>query len=254
MDVNRKNKIYFLSDAHLGAQDPSTEAKKEQKLLQFFKLIQEDADILFLVGDIFDFWFEYFRTIPNRYFKVLKALSTLVESGTRVYFIGGNHDLWGGDYLQREVGLIIPEDPLIIELYNKKFYLSHGDGILKSNWHYYYFTRPMLKSKITRFVFKMLHPDLGILLGQLVSNRRRLYNHKRYPDVEKAYQDFALNLLKSGLDYVILAHIHQPALLTEGNKAYLNSGNWYRHFSYGVYENGQLELKYFKGPHRNAEG
>ncbi|MBN2542321.1 UDP-2,3-diacylglucosamine diphosphatase [bacterium] len=246
MNVNTKNKIYFLGDAHFGAQTPEIERVKTEKFIRFVDSIKVDANMLFLTGDIFDFWFEYFNTIPKRFFPILKALNELVQSGTKVYFLGGNHDLWGGNYLRDQVGLSIIKSPFLTILYDKKFYISHGDGILKRNWHYRYFTKPILNSKICSFAFKMIHPDLGCLLARLVSNNSRLYTRKSNEKIEKAYTDFALRHLKGNVDFVVLGHLHVPTLINTEYGTYLNVGNWYYDFSYGVLENNSMKLEFFK--------
>ncbi|MBN1352270.1 UDP-2,3-diacylglucosamine diphosphatase [candidate division KSB1 bacterium] len=237
---------YFISDAHFGAHNQKLEFKKLNRLFSFFEHIQKAESHLFILGDFFDVWFEYKNAVPNRHFRLLNELFKLIENGIKVDFVAGNHDYWLHDFLEREIGLRIHQRPIDINLDGNRFFIAHGDGLIKSQ------RTSRLLSYITKhpiniYLYRLLPPDLAIPLAAFCSKLSRgdtaksPKKHRQHGNFEK----FALNKLVNGFDGVILGHTHKPALLHFNDKSYLNTGDWVYHFSYGMLKNGKLSLNYW---------
>ena len=154
-------KIYFISDAHLGAHSEEIEKIKVTNLISFFNFIQKEADYLYIVGDLYDFWFEYSRVIPKVNLKVLVNLNQLVESGTEVRYLTGNHDLWQNGYLQNEIGIKIYHEPVEVSHNSLKLFIAHGDGLSKRHWSFR-LQKLVFKSPVNIFLYRLLHPDIAI--------------------------------------------------------------------------------------------
>lgn len=154
-----KGKIYFFSDAHLGLGERPEEHRKEQYLVRFVEFIKRDAERVFIVGDLFDYWFEYKTVVPKGYFRLFTKLSELTEQGIRVSFIAGNHDFWIKDYFRVEMGVEVHVEPLELEIRKKRFLIHHGDGILHDDTGYR-ILKKILRNKMTIFLFSLIHPDI----------------------------------------------------------------------------------------------
>ena len=238
-----KSDIYFISDAHLGGDTPDIEEEKEKRLFSFFRFIRGKAEVLYIVGDLFDFWFEYRKSIPNNYFHILKALSDVRESGTRIVFIPGNHDAWTGSYLENEVGLEVKPGCCEAVHHGLSFFISHGDGMARGE-RLYRVQKWIMENRFCVWLYKLLHPDIGIPLARWVSGWSRNRSKTKQPGWNsRAYRDVAVEKLKSGNDVVVLAHNHHPVLERIGDKLYLNTGDWIDNFSYGKLSNGRLTLE-----------
>ena len=242
-----KADIYFISDAHLGGDAPDIEEEKERRLFSFLRFIQGKAEILYIIGDLFDFWFEYWNSIPNQYFQVLKALSDVKESGTRIVFVPGNHDVWTGSYLEEEIGLEVHRSYCEAVPQGLSFFISHGDGMAKGEG-LYRIQKWIMENQLCIWLYKLLHPDIGIPLARWVSKWSRNRSKNREPGWNsRIYKEAAIQQLEKGYDVVVLAHIHHPALEKIGEKVYLNTGDWITNFSYGRLINGQLILETWSG-------
>ena len=238
-----KSDIYFISDAHLGGDPPDVEEKKEKNLLSFLDHIQDKSEVLYIVGDLFDLWFEYRRAVPNCYFKILKKLSDLKETGTRIVLIAGNHDVWTGPYLSREIGLDVRQESCEAEHQGLSFFISHGDGMAAGE-RGYRIQRWIMCNPVCIWLYKLLHPDLGIPLARWVSGWSRGQSKSKPPGWNsQAYRDAAIKKLEEGYDVVVLAHIHFPTLEDIEGKYYLNTGDWIDNFSYGRLSDGRLTLE-----------
>lgn len=220
--------IYFISDVHLGGHQEDVEKNKVKNLCSFFDEISGEADILYIVGDFYDFWFEYARAIPKINIKTLTALTKLIESGTEVRYFTGNHDIWHESFFENELGVKIYHHPQIVSHNQLKIFIAHGDGLTKGEWKLRLIKR-IFKNKVNIFLFRLLHPDFGIAITRLLSRGRR---EKPNPFVED-YRQFANEKLSNGFDAVILGHTHTPAFEEyDKNKYYINLGDWIRNFNY----------------------
>ena len=168
----KKDKIYFASDFHLGSPNQKESLKREKKIISWLNEIEKDAKAIYLLGDIFDFWYEYKKVVPKGYVRFLAKLPDLIEKGTDIHFIVGNHDMWVHDYLQTEIGLKVHSEGFILQENNQLIYLAHGDGLGKGDYKYK-FLKLIFASKLCKWLFSRLHPNFAISLGQAWSNKSK---------------------------------------------------------------------------------
>ena len=174
----QRNKIYFASDFHLGVPDHASSRQREDRIVRWLDIIKEDAAEIYLVGDIFDFWFEYKRAIPKGFIRFQGKLAELVDSGIKISFFRGNHDMWMFDYFTTELGIEIHSNELILERNGRKFYLHHGDG-LGSGDNWFKVMKKFFRSELCQWLFARLHPNLGMWIAQSWSLKRRLNETKK---------------------------------------------------------------------------
>ncbi len=237
-----KNKIYFISDAHLGKEISPQESAIQQKLCSFLSEIQKDAEFLYILGDLFDFWFEYKHLIPKQYSSVLWSLKNLKDSGTKISYLAGNHDFWLGDYLPQELGIEIYFDFLGVTHQGKKLFLTHGDGLAKKDVGYR-ILKKILRNKINIWLYRQLPTGLAYSLAKKVSQASRGYTGERDLKYLDEYRKFAQEKIVLGFDYVLLGHIHIPIFEKIDKGFYVNLGDWFKNFTYGVMEEGELRLE-----------
>jgi UDP-2,3-diacylglucosamine hydrolase len=235
--------IYFFSDVHLGASDAAGEDLKLKKLDSFLERIENDATMVFILGDLFDFWFEYKHAIPKEHVKVVFRLATLVEQGKKVHYITGNHDFWLGEFLSREAGITIHRDYFAVTEQEKRIFMIHGDGLSPSD-RGYRILKKILRNRFNIWLYQKIPPDWGIPLAKYVSSSSRGYTAGREPKFIKDYEIYAERKLAEGNDIVVIGHLHQPILKEMKGGIYLNTGDFIDHFSYGRLENGRLTLEY----------
>jgi UDP-2,3-diacylglucosamine hydrolase len=251
--VPNREKIYFISDAHLGEHNPRLETRKEERLTAFLQYIAADAEILYVVGDLFDFWFEYKHAVPAHHHRILHQLAWLVDRGTRVVYLAGNHDFWLGDFFVREVGMEISGEPLAVEHQGLKLFIAHGDGLAQKDKGYRVLKK-ILRHPFNIRLYRFIHPDIGIPLARLASVSSRAYTDQRVLELVSEYEAAAKDLLSQGFDAVILGHSHYPGLRRLGEKTYLNIGDWITHFTYGSLHGGRLELHTWAPPAHRSSG
>ncbi len=250
-----KKNIYFASDFHLGIPDYKSSLKREKLLVKWLDEIKNDAKEIYLLGDIFDFWFEYKTVVPKGFVRLFGKLAEITDSGIPVYLFKGNHDIWAFDYLNKELNIQIHRKPLVKEINNKRFYLAHGDGLGKGD-NRYKFLKKIFECRFNQWLFKWLHPDIGTRLGLYFSSKSRLANIAREGKKEKpkGYENerlfvFSKNLLDKGanIDYFIFGHRHIPlnAKINDTSKCII-LGDWITNFSYAVFDGKDVELKYYK--------
>ena len=238
-------KIFFFPDVHLGLQDKEREKEKEQRLLSFLTHVQENAEELFIVGDLFDYWFEYNHVIPRGYHHVLSKLGSIVDSGIAVHYIAGNHDFWLRDFFPMDLGIPVYKEPIGIERYGKKFFLHHGDGLALNDTGYRILKR-VLRNRFSIFLYSLLHPDWAAPIAYGSSRKSREYTgHKDYGETDGMLR-FAEQKIGDGYDYVIMGHRHQPADRTMDGGRYINLGDWMNHHTYAVFDGNAVELKTWK--------
>lgn len=229
--------VYLTSDVHLGA----VSRERERAFLRWLEHAGERAERIVLNGDLFDFWFEYGSVIPRGHTRVLGALAELVDGGLPVVFMGGNHDWWGGSFLEQEIGITLLRDPIVTTLAGRRTFLAHGDGLGAGDLGYR-MLRPVLRGRLTRFAFRWLHPDLGARVARGVSQTHEPGTTQAEKDRSAALEAWGMAKLESepSLDLVVLGHTHVPLLREVGkDRWYVNAGDWVNHQSYLVLEEGR---------------
>lgn len=254
------SKIYFASDFHLGIPDHESSLVREKKLVRWLESIEKDATEIFLMGDIFDFWFEYKYVIPKGYVRLLGKIAEITDKGIPVHVFRGNHDIWAFDYLNKELGVELHRKPQIREFDGKKFFLAHGDGLGPGDKGYK-FLKKVFEFKPNQFLFRWLHPDIGARMGLYFSQRSRLANvakFKKNPVKIKLEDEMLIHYANRkveqnpDIDYFIFGHRHIPTHEKVGENAELIIlGDWLYLFTYGVFENGEMKLRYFEADESN---
>jgi UDP-2,3-diacylglucosamine hydrolase len=237
-----KKAIYFLSDAHLGAEEEEKEKRKEEKLIFFLNRVNEEGELLYLVGDMFEFWFEYKDVIPKDHFRVLAKFKQLVDRGIKIKYVVGNHDFWLADFLPKMIGIPIFKHPIDAVHQGKRIFISHGDGLAKGDFGYR-ILKKVLRNRLNISLYRQIPPDLSYRLAKFVARRSRDWVQKRDTSYLKEYESFAEEKIKQGFDAVILAHTHVPVLRDLGQGVYLNLGDWFQHFTYGKLWEGKFYLE-----------
>lgn len=238
-------KAYFFSDAHLGIDESNQEYEKQKALLKFLENINADATHLYIVGDLFDFWFEYGKVIPKKYFPFLHCLKNMSDNGIEIHYFAGNHDFYLGEFFNKELGIKTWQNDYEFELSGKRFYLWHGDGLAKNDGAYRVLKK-ILRNSLSQKLFKLLHPDFGIPFALWVSGSSRQYtNQLNHLRDESDYIEFAENKFKDGTDFVLMGHRHNPLVHEANGNKYINLGDWINYSTYAVFDGKELELKHF---------
>lgn len=232
-----KDKTYFfISDVHLGLENRETEREKENKLISFLKFSQNNCNELFIVGDLFDYWFEYKRVIQKGFFRTLSALSELSDSGVKLHYFIGNHDFLHRDFFEKEIGAIIYQDAIDIVLNGKRFFIGHGDGLVKNDVGYK-ILKNILRNKFLQRLYSSIHPDLGIKIASSTSKKSRVYtSNKNYGNVDGLLET-AYSRIDYGFDYVLFGHTHQRSFEKYKDGFYINLGSWLSNPCYGKFTN-----------------
>jgi UDP-2,3-diacylglucosamine hydrolase len=250
--TNSKSKIYFVSDIHLGAPALDNNREREQKFVAWLDEIKQDAAALFLMGDIFDYWFEYKKVVPRGFVRTLGKIAEIADSGIPVHFFTGNHDVWVFDYLPSELGVQIHRSEMRISFSGKKFFLAHGDGLDPYDKGYH-FLKKLFTNRFLQWMYARIHPNLGIWLAHKWSKKSRLTKGMSVPfhgEDKEGLLLFAKSVLEDEeVDYFIFGHRHLLLdLPLEKRSRYINLGDWITHYSYGVFDGEKFELKKYKGP------
>lgn len=249
-------KIYFASDQHLGAPNYEHSLTREKHFVKWLDTVKTDAQEIFLLGDLFDFWFEYKTAVPRGYVRILGKLAELTDSGIPITFFTGNHDMWMFDYFPKELGVTLHKDPIEYEVNGKRFFIGHGDGLGPGD-HGYKFIKKVFRNPLCQWLFARLHPNFGIGLANYFSSKSRIANadsDKKFLGEENEWLAiFAKEQLeKQHFDYFVFGHRHLPLDLKVGeNSRYINLGEWVTDFTYGVFDGQNFELKEFGKPHFN---
>ena len=220
----------------MGAHDSELEERKKTLLNSFLlHVLQSDAELL-ICGDLFDFWFEYRYAIPKLHFRTLSLLGDIVNSGRQIHYLSGNHDFWLGDFFESEIGLILHREDYSFSYNNKKIYAFHGDGLYKKDY-LYRALKKVLRNPMNIFLYRMLHPDVGIPLALRFSHQSRETKSDKSNYSDADYREFAYRKIDDGFDLVIMGHTHWPAVEKYKHGWYLNAGNWIDAFTYLEIEN-----------------
>ncbi|KAA5549510.1 UDP-2,3-diacylglucosamine diphosphatase [Adhaeribacter rhizoryzae] len=243
-------KVYFASDFHLGVPDAASSLAREKKIVRWLDTIRHDAQMLFLVGDIFDFWFEYRHAIPKGFIRLQGKLAELSDSGLPIYFFTGNHDMWMFDYFTKELNIPVVRQPVSIQINEKKFYIGHGDGLGPKDYTYKVLKK-IFASKLSQWLFARIHPNLGIGVANYWSRKSRIRN-TQVDEVFKPGEEWLVTYCSemekhNHHDYYIFGHRHLPLdLEINKNSQYVNLGEWVNYCSYAEYDGQLLKLKYFE--------
>lgn len=247
--MTHKNKIYFASDVHLGLPNYKESLAREKRFVQWLDSIKHDAKEIILLGDIFDFWFEYKRAIPRGFTRFLGKLCEITDSGIPVHFFTGNHDMWIFDYLPKETGIILYKEPIVKEYSGKKFFLAHGDGLGPGD-RSYKLLKKIFASRFSQWLFARFHPNIGIWIANTWSTHSRYSRETRpFEGEDKEWLIlYSKKLLKSeDYDYMVYGHRHLPMDLQLNEKTrYINLGDWITNFTYAVFDGEKMELQKFK--------
>ena len=246
-----EKKIYFASDFHLGMPDLERSLEREKSIVSWLNAIANDASAIYLLGDVFDFWFEYKTVVPKGFVRFLGAISRLTDAGIPVYLFPGNHDLWVGKYLEAECGVVVVKDAITIKLGNDICYLHHGDGLGPGDVGYKWLKKVFL-SKIAQKAFAMIHPGIGVSFAQKLSKKSRLAQNPKednYLGDSKEHltqfcKQYLLNCKTQKPKYFIFGHRHLVLDIDLGEGVrYINLGEWLHGSQYAEYDGFELRLK-----------
>jgi UDP-2,3-diacylglucosamine hydrolase len=246
-NLTQKKKIYFASDQHFGAPTAEKSKLREQKFIQWLDIVKKDAEVIFLLGDLFDFWFEYKTVIPKGFVRVLGKLAEIRDSGIPIHFFVVNHDLWMEDYFEKELNVPVYHEPKEFTFGDKTFLIGHGDGLGPGDFGYKrmkkVFTNPLCK-----WLFRWLHPDIGVGLATYLSVKNKLISGDEdvvFLGEEKEWLvQYCKEVLKTKhYNYFIFGHRHLPMTLEVGEKSeYVNLGDWISYFTYGVFDGEKMDV------------
>lgn len=244
-------KVYFASDQHFGAPTAEASFPREQKFVAWLNEIKEDAAAIFLLGDLFDFWFEYKTVVPKGFVRVLGKLAEIKDNGIPIYFFVGNHDLWMKDYFEKELNIPVYHKPQEFKFNNTTLLIGHGDGLGPRDKGYKrmkkVFTFPLFQ-----WLFKWLHPDLGMRLGQYMSVKNKMISGDDDAQFLGEENEWLVQYCKRKLetkhyDYFVFGHRHLPLNIDlNQNSKYINLGDWIHYYTYGVFDGKGLTLKKFE--------
>lgn len=248
MQLPQGKKIYFASDLHLGVPDRERSLEREKHFVRWLDEVSEDAGEIFIVGDLFDFWFEYRKAVPRGFVRVLGKLAELTDAGLPIHLFTGNHDMWIFDYLPTETGVSLHRKPVEREWNGVKFYIGHGDGLGPGD-HSYKFIKKVFENRFLQWAFARLHPNFGIGLADYFSRSSRAKTgaaDEEFYGAEKEWLAiFAKEVLKEQhFDYFVFGHRHLPLKLPVGeNSTYINLGDWIKYFTFAEFDGSALTLK-----------
>ncbi|MBB6611234.1 UDP-2,3-diacylglucosamine diphosphatase [Pontibacter sp. Tf4] len=243
-------KVYFASDFHLGVPNAEASRAREMKIVRWLDEVKHDAAAILLLGDIFDFWFEYRHTIPKGFIRLQGKLAEITDSGIPVLFFTGNHDMWMFDYFPQELNIPILREPISTTINGHTFYIGHGDGLGPGD-HTYKFIKKVFANKACQWAFARIHPNLGIGIANMWSRKSRISNVKK-DEKFLGEEEWLLQYCREveatqHHDYYIFGHRHLPLDLPIGDSSrYVNLGEWVNFCSYGVYDGQNLTLEHFE--------
>ncbi|WP_297517072.1 UDP-2,3-diacylglucosamine diphosphatase [Flavobacterium sp.] len=244
-------KIYFASDQHLGAPTAEASFPREQKFVAWLDTVKQDAEAIFLLGDLFDFWFEYKTVVPKGFVRVLGKLAEIRDSGIPIYFFVGNHDLWMHDYFEKELNIPVYHDNKQFTFHGKSFLIGHGDGKGPGDKGYKRMKKVFTHS-LSKWLYRWLHPDFGVKLAQYLSVKNKLISGEADvkflgEDNEWLVQYCKRKLETQHYDYFVFGHRHLPMTISLNEQStYINLGDWIGYFTYGVFDGTQMTLEKFE--------
>jgi UDP-2,3-diacylglucosamine hydrolase len=244
-------KIFFASDFHLGAPTYEKSLAREKKIVRWLDSIKDEAEEIYLLGDVFDFWFEYKHSIPKGFVRLQGKIAEITDRGIPVYWFLGNHDMWIFDYIPKELGVTILTTEIERTYHGKNFFIGHGDGLGPGD-RGYKFIKSVFRNPVCQWLFARLHPNFGISLANFFSRKSRskkgdqdsvFYGEEK----EMLIQFCKTKLSEKPIDYFVFGHRHLPMKISVGeNSEYVNLGDWISYFTYGVFDGTSFELKKFE--------
>ena len=247
MVLETGKKVYFLSDFHLGAPNDTESRKREDRLVRFLQDARKDAGIIFIVGDIFDFWFEYKTVVPKGFVRILGTLAQLADEGIQLHIFTGNHDLWMQDYLSKELNAKLYFEPQAFTIQNKQFLIGHGDGLGPGDKGYKRLKK-IFTNPICQWLFRWLHPDAGIQLANYFSRKSRAKTGNADELFLGEDKEWLILYTKEqaktrAIDFFIFGHRHYAMDFKINEKSrYINLGDWIRLNTYAVFDGNELQL------------
>jgi UDP-2,3-diacylglucosamine hydrolase len=245
--MNGRNKIYFLSDFHLGAPNAETSLQREKIIVEFLSEIMKDASEIFIVGDMFDFWYEYRKVVPKGHVRLLGKLAEITDAGIPIHFFVGNHDMWMNDYLEKELNIKTYFGPADFEFNGKKFLVAHGDGLGPGD-RGYKMLKKVFRNPLAQWMFGVMPPYMGMGLANYFSRKSREATGKHEEVFLGEENEWLITYSKEILkhkhyDYLVFGHRHLPIDFPINGSRYVNLGDWIRYFTFAVFDGQQLSLK-----------
>ncbi len=217
--------IFFLADAHLTTRRVPEEMARERRVAGFLAYARDHASHVYILGDLFDFWFEYRHALPGGHFQLYRRLYELAEAGVRTTFLAGNHDFWCLQFLAREFGIETHPDPIEVTHQGRRIWLAHGDGLIRKDWGYRALRR-ILRNRLCIAAYRIVHPDLGIPLAHDSSTTSRNYTEERDIDWSAYWDEVVIPRFSEGYDAVLMGHIHVPTHRQRDGKDFFFVGDW----------------------------
>jgi UDP-2,3-diacylglucosamine hydrolase len=242
------SKVYFISDAHLGTPNFESSLERERKLVNLLNQIQSDAAAIYFLGDIFDFWYEYKHVVPRGFTRILGKISELTDQGLEIHYFTGNHDIWVFDYLEKETGVILHRNPIIVDLLGKTFFLAHGDGFDETD-RKFIFLKKIFTNKFLQWSFSRIHPNFAIgIAGKWSRYSRDQHGVDAFKEEDEPFVVYARkHLLDESPDYIVLGHRHLPTIYSLNERTELIIlGDWLSNFTYGVFNGKEFSLIQYK--------
>lgn len=246
--LNQGKKVYFASDNHLGAPTTKESLPRERKFVAWLDSIKKDAAAIYLMGDLFDFWFEYKKVVPKGFTRTLGKLAELSDAGISITYFVGNHDLWMNGYFEEELNIPVFHNPQQISINNTSFFIGHGDGLGPGDKGFKRMKKVFL-NPISKWLFRWLHPDLGVRLGQYMSVSNKMISGDEDAKFLGEENEWLVQYAKRKLetkhhDYFVFGHRHLPLEINLNEKStYINLGDWINYFTYAVFDGEKLSLE-----------
>ncbi len=244
--LNEGKKIYFASDFHFGIPDYVATRRREELVCEWLDSIKEDAQVIFLLGDIFDSWMEYKKVVPKGSIRFLGKIAELSDSGIQIVFFTGNHDLWMHGYFQQELNATVYKEPQTISINGRIFHLAHGDGLYPKERRYR-FMKAIIQHPLSQFIYRQLHPDIGLRLADFFSRLgpKHKYQDLKMKSADQEYQLLYANdiLKRDRVHYFIFGHRHIPILLEiSAESTFVNVGDWITYNTFAVFDGKEVLL------------
>jgi UDP-2,3-diacylglucosamine hydrolase len=251
IDLEEGKKIYFSSDNHLGAPNHKNSLVREKRFIRWLDSIKEDASAIFLLGDLFDFWFEYKKVVPKGFVRILGKLAEISDAGIPLYFFAGNHDMWMDGYFENELNIQVFDKPKKFIINKKHFLIGHGDGLGPGDKGFKRMKK-VFKNSFSKFLFRWIHPDIGVRFAQYLSTKNKLLSGTDDIEYKGEENEWLVQyckkiILKEKFEFFIFGHRHLPLDINISQSSrYINLGDWISYFSYAVFDGIDLELKFHK--------
>lgn len=248
MQIPAGKKVYFLSDFHLGAPNASESLLREKKIVSFLQEIRRDAAEIFIVGDLFDFWYEYRQVVPKGYVRILGEMAAITDAGIPMHFFVGNHDMWMKDYFQKELNIPVYFEPAEFDYNGRKFLVGHGDGLGPGD-HGYKMLKKIFRNPFCKWLFGVLPPVIGVGIANYSSRRSRAVTGSNDGQFLGEDREWLIQYCKEVLktkkyDYLVFGHRHLPIDFTlQPGSRYINLGDWIRYYTYAEFDGNDLQLK-----------